>query len=217
VTWPLLDCLSDDERHAVLSVARRRRFAKGEVVFHEGDPGDTLHLLAKGFVAVRITTPRGDVATLSVLAPGSHFGEMALVSSAPRTATVVPLEAIETMTLRRSEFDALRAGHRGIDELLVTALVQEVHDLSRRLLDSLYLPADKRVVRQLVELFAVYAHGGRVEGAIPLTQDDIASIAGTTRSTVNRVLKALGATGAVTVRRRRIEVHDCAELERWAR
>jgi CRP-like cAMP-binding protein len=64
--------------------SRRRRFDKGEVIFHEGDPGDTMHLLAKGHVAVRVTTPLGDVATLLILKPGDFFGEVALVSPAPQ-------------------------------------------------------------------------------------------------------------------------------------
>ena len=214
MAFPLLECLADDEQQAVLAAARRRRFAKGEVVFHEGDPGDTLHLLVKGHVAVRITTPLGDVATLSVLAPGSHFGELALVSSAPRTATVVALEAAETMALHRREFEAVRAAHRGIDELLVAALTDEIHGLSRRLLDALYLPADKRLVGQLVELCAVYDRNGDATLVIPLTQDDLASLAGTTRSTVNRVLKGLEGTGTLVVRRGRIDVLDRAQLER---
>ncbi|MFV0308828.1 MAG: cyclic nucleotide-binding domain-containing protein [Desertimonas sp.] len=50
--------------------AARRRFRRGEVVFHEGDPGDTVHLVDKGHVAVRVTTPVGDVATVRVVGPG---------------------------------------------------------------------------------------------------------------------------------------------------
>ena len=55
---PLLDVLAPDERRRLLSMARRRRFGRGEVVFHEGDPGDALHLIDKGHVAVKRTTLR---------------------------------------------------------------------------------------------------------------------------------------------------------------
>jgi CRP-like cAMP-binding protein len=50
---------------------------KNEVVFHEGDPGDSLHPTAKGHFAGRVTTPMGDVATLQVLRAGGAFGELA--------------------------------------------------------------------------------------------------------------------------------------------
>ena len=55
--WPILSVLSDEDRRALLSTARRRRFARNEVVFHEGDPGETLHLLSKGHVAIRVDHP----------------------------------------------------------------------------------------------------------------------------------------------------------------
>jgi CRP/FNR family transcriptional regulator, cyclic AMP receptor protein len=50
--WPVLASLSAVEREELLRACRRRRFAKGEVVFHQGDPGDSLHLLDVGRVAV---------------------------------------------------------------------------------------------------------------------------------------------------------------------
>ena len=73
----LLARLDDGERRIVVAAARRRRFGRNEVVFHDGDPGDTIHLIAKGHFAIRITTPLGDVATVRMLGPGEHFGELA--------------------------------------------------------------------------------------------------------------------------------------------
>ena len=87
--WTLLSSLTADEQMRVISQTHRRRFRKGEIIFHEGDPGDSLHLIAKGHVAVRRSTPLGDVATLLVLGPGDFFGEMALLDRGPRHATVI--------------------------------------------------------------------------------------------------------------------------------
>jgi CRP-like cAMP-binding protein len=58
--------LEDEQRQALLRLAVRRRYRKGDTVFYEGDPGDTLHLLVKGFLAVRVATLLGDTATLIV-------------------------------------------------------------------------------------------------------------------------------------------------------
>ena len=74
-----LDVLGEGERRTVLSSMHRRRFARGEVVFHEGDPGDAIHILDRGHVAIRVSTPMGEVATLTVLSPGEAFGEGALL------------------------------------------------------------------------------------------------------------------------------------------
>src|SRR3954464_13952855 len=121
--WELFDTFSDDDTRAVLAAARRRRFAKGEVIFHEGDPGDTMHLLDAGRVAVRVTTPMGDTATLRVLGPGSFFGELAVLSPAPRNATTPALEPVETLGLHRDTLDELRAHHASVDRFLLQVAV----------------------------------------------------------------------------------------------
>ena len=80
--WPLLADVPEEEVRLVLSVARRRRFGRGEVVFHRDDPGDSLHLIAAGHFAIKVMTPLGDTVTIGVRGPGENFGEMALVQRA---------------------------------------------------------------------------------------------------------------------------------------
>ena len=66
----------------------------GEVVFHEADPADTVHLVVEGRFAARRSTPAGDTVTFSILGPGDTFGELALLGSqSRRTSTVVALRA----------------------------------------------------------------------------------------------------------------------------
>ena len=93
MSWRLFDSVPADELREVIAIARRRAFARGEVVFHDGDPSDSLHLVVKGRFAVKVVTPRADVAVLWVCGPGDAFGELALVSpEEPRSATVAALE-----------------------------------------------------------------------------------------------------------------------------
>src|SRR5947209_18542780 len=115
--WELFGDLPPEEIRRVLTTARRRTFSRGEVVFHEGDPADSLHLVAKGRFAVRVTTPVADTATLAIRGPGEAFGELALVSDAPRSATVAALEPAETHSLYRREFDQLRRDHPHVDRM----------------------------------------------------------------------------------------------------
>jgi CRP-like cAMP-binding protein len=215
--WQLLSSLTPDEQRRVLSETHRRRFRRGEVVFHEGDPGDSLHLIAKGHVAVRRTTPLGDVATLVVLGPGQHFGELVLVSpGSGRNGTVVALDAAETLTLQRDRLDALRAQHPTIDRFLLDALAKEVRRLSSLLSEALYVPVDKRVLRRLLEVAVAYGGDGPA-GTVPLTQEDLAGLAGTTRPSVNKALKAAEAAGLITVSRGIIRLLDAEGLARRGR
>jgi CRP-like cAMP-binding protein len=197
----------------VLAKCRRLRFARKEVVFREGDVGDSVHLLAKGTVAVRVSTPGGDVVTLEVLRTGDAFGEQALVGDETRSATVVALEPSETLLLTRADFETLLAEQPTIARLLVAMLDTRLRATSRYLLEALYVPADARVLRQLARLADIY-HG---QSSIPVTQDDLATMAGTTRQTVNRTLRDAQEDGLVAVSRGRIEIIDADKLVRRAR
>jgi CRP-like cAMP-binding protein len=215
--WSLLAGLSDEDQRTVVALARRRRFGRGEIIFHEGDPGDAMHLLAKGRVAIRVTTPLGDIATLLVLGVGDHFGEMAVISSAPRNATAVALEPTETLSIHRAQFEELRQRHREVDRILLEAAIAEVRRLSHQLLEALYVPVDKRVVRRLLDLVAVYRVEGEEPIIIPLTQEDLAQMAGTTRPTANKVLRAAEEAGVLAISRGRIDVIDTRALAKRAR
>lgn len=186
-------------------------------MFHEGDPGDALHLVDKGHLAVKRSTPLGDVATLLVLGPGDVFGELAVVAPGPRNATVVALDLVETLALHGEVFDDLRLTHPAVDRVLIHALVGEVRRLSAVLVEALYVPADKRIylrLGELTRLFSVAGHDGPV--LIPLTQEELAQLAGTTRPTANRVLRAAETAGVLRVARGRIEVLDGTALARRA-
>lgn len=214
--WPLLEGIPEEPRRRVLAAGRLRRFARGEVVFHEGDPGDTLHLIAKGRVAVRITTQLGEVATLAILGPGDFFGELALLGPSHRTATVSATEPTETLAIDRDSFEALKQEHPSVESFVVAVLSAQVRRLSGQVLEALYVPADKRVLRRLNELAQAYGDGA-AGTVVPLTQEDIAHLAGTSRATVNRVLGEAQEAGIISVGRGRIDVVDPGSLEKRAR
>jgi CRP-like cAMP-binding protein len=211
----LLDLLDESERRAVIAAARRRKFGRHEVVFHDGDPGDTLHMIVKGHFAVRISTPLGDVATLRVLGPREHFGELAVLSPGPRRGSVVSLDTSETLSLHRDDFERLCAAMPRIEVMITSALVAEIRRLATALVDALYVPADRRIWRRLAELAALYGEAAPV--VVPLTQDDVAQLAGTTRPTANRTLRAGEADGVVRLARGTIEVLDLDALQTLAR
>lgn len=209
VEWAVLAGLAPEHRLRVLAATRRRRFRRGEVVFHHGDPADAFHLVERGRVAVRSTSARGAQLLLSVLGPGRSFGELALVGEpGPRTATITALEATETLVLHRAQFDHLRASEPSVDHYLVAALAAQVAALSDQLMEVVFLPTRLRVVRALLALEDEYG------GVIKMTQEDVGLMAGTTRPTVNETLREIERTGAIRVGRGRIEVLDRAALAR---
>ena len=215
VSGGLFGGLDDDARRALWAHMRRRRFARGEVIFHEGDPADALHLVVKGHLSVRTSTPRGDQAILRVLGPDDVVGEFALVSPGPRAATVTALEPTETMMLDRGSFAELREQHPSVDDFMMTASIAEVRRLSAALLEALYLPVDKRILRRVHELGELYRNGETI--CVPLGQDEIAQLAGVTRQTVNKVLAKAQQDGVLRVERGRLEILGLEEIRRQCR
>jgi CRP/FNR family cyclic AMP-dependent transcriptional regulator len=201
----------------VLASARRRTFRRGEVVFHAGDPGDSVQVIARGHFALRLITPRGDVCMTRIFGPGDMFGRVALGTiEAVREATVISLAESETFELFRKQLDELRAAHPSVSDALIALAGLEIRNVSVRLLEALYIDADRRVRRRLLELGEHFRDGSPVP-AIPLTQEDIAALAGTSRATVSRVLAEEERRGTIAKRRRSIELLDVEELSRWAR
>lgn len=211
--WALLAGLPPLERERLLAAGHRRRFAAGEIVFHEGDLADAFHLLMSGRVAVRVVTPNGDQALLTVLVPGEAFGELALLGGGGRrTATISALEPTETLAVGRAEFDRLRERNPSVDTMLLAALSAQVERLSEHLLEVLFVPARARILRRLLTLTA--QSDGTV---VRLTQVDLARMSGTTRSTVNEVLRDAERMGAIHIERGKIEVVDRRWLQHRSR
>ena len=215
--WPLLADLPPEQVRELLQTARRRTFARNEVVFHHSDPGDTLHLISKGRFAIRIMTPLGETATLAVRGPGDSFGEMALFSEdSRRSATVCALEEGETFSVRCPDFKHVRSQHPLVNQVLIRFLTKELRTLNDRFLEALYVPVERRVLRRLVELARLYGNGDQ-EVVIPLTQEVLAEMAGTSRATVNRVLNEEQERGSLSLRRGKTVIRDVDGIGRRAR
>lgn len=212
--WRLLEPLRAEDREAFLALAHRRAYARNEILCHEGDPADSLHLVERGHLAVRGTLASGAAATFTVLSPGDYFGELALLrADRRRTATVTALEPSWTLAVAGTAFDRLREHNPAIERVVSMLLADRIDLLSRRLLETMYESLDRRVHHRLRDLADAY---GGDDGAvvIPLSQAQLADLVGATRPPVNQVLQRLVDRNVVRLSRSRIEVLDAAELRR---
>jgi response regulator RpfG family c-di-GMP phosphodiesterase len=108
--------LADLSRHA-----RICSYAAGSIIFTEGDHGDCLHVLRSGAVKVVRPSHDDDDVVLDVLGPGKVFGELAVLNSSPRTATLVALADSTTVTVGKDGFDQLLDRHpAAVREMLGT-------------------------------------------------------------------------------------------------
>jgi CRP-like cAMP-binding protein len=161
---------------------------------------------------VRISTPTGEEASLTVIGPGQSVGEQSLlVEGGRRSASAVALEPVETLFLSRQAFLEMRAEDAGFDQVMLRLLASRVIRLTEQLVEALFVPATTRVLRRVIDAAALYG-----DGTIPLTQEELAAMAGSTRNTANRVLRAAQDAALLEVKRGRITVLDMGGLRRLA-
>jgi CRP-like cAMP-binding protein len=209
--------LPQPELRHLVAVARRRRFARNEVVFHVGDPADTLHLVLRGRFAARVDTALGDALTVSVHGPGDAFGELALLElEQSRSTTVDALEPGDTYAVHRDDFTRLQLEYPSVNDVLVRLLAARVRRMSVLLAEAVSVPAERRVLRRLLELASLYGNGA-AGTVVPLSQHELAGLAGTSRATVNRVLRAELRRGSVELARGRVAIVDPGALAKRAR
>jgi CRP-like cAMP-binding protein len=217
----VLRSLPDEDAKKLLRASKVNTYARREILVSEGEKSDTFHIVLDGRVAIRVTRPSGDTAIVNILGPDSHFGEVSLLSEAEgrRTASVVAIEPVRTLSIPASVFHDLRERNPRLERLVSGLLAQRVDELSAQLLEAMYDPLERRVVRRLVSLTVTF---GAAVGppttpvTIPLTQDELAELVGGTRPSVNQVLRRLVDEGLVELSRGRIVVTDVAGLRRSA-
>src|SRR5262245_50631370 len=165
----VLDSISDVEREKILGLAVTRRFDRGEIVFHEGDPGEYLHIVIRGVFIARSSSTMGELITVNIFTEGDAFGELTLLAAdAHRSATVVSMRSGATLALARSHFDAIRDEDPRVDRFLVSVLAERNRRLNEQLIELLFTPVQQRVCRRLLAFADVV--GPSTDGWLRLNQ-----------------------------------------------
>jgi CRP-like cAMP-binding protein len=212
---PVFSALVGEDLTAVAEVIVPRTFAAGEVVFHEGDTGDTCYLVRAGhFRAVRGHND-GRSITLATFGPGDIFGELAMFDAELRSATVEALEETEAAAILGSDMRRLLRAHPDIAVKLLGALSRRLRETNERLTRQSFQTVQSRVASVLAELVAAARSEGAGEAdvLITATQADLAQLAGSSRESASRFLAVLERAGVITQGRGKLTVHDPARLE----
>jgi CRP-like cAMP-binding protein len=221
---PLFTDAEPDDLREVARHVRRRRFRRGEVIFHAGDPGDALHVVASGSVKIVLSSEIGEEAIIATLHPGDFFGELSLLDGAPRSATAAAVEATETVSLPRQTFLEEIGRRPSLRDSLLRSLAEELRRLTGHVEELHFLDLSGRLASRLAHLArdAEPAPERTAEGQLearlewPFTQSDLAAMIGATRQSVNRLLVDLVDRGLVRIERETLVIPDLEQLEEMA-
>src|SRR5438552_11966088 len=208
--------LPEEEIQALSSVAKRRTFRAGEVIFHRDDPGQVLYMIKDGKVKICIISPDGQEISLAVLGKGEYFGEFALLDGLPRSTDAVALEKVECYTLQRSDFHNAILKNPKIAILVLEALSKRLRNTNNMVEDLIFLDVYGRVAKKLLAL--ADAHGVKTEADVVidvrLTQQELASMVGASRESVNKVLGYFTDKKFISTDKHRIMIHHVNDLKR---
>ena len=208
--------LSEEEIQALSSATKRRTFRSGEVIFHRDDPGQVLYMIKEGKVKICIISPDGQEVSLTVFGKGEVFGEFALLDGLPRSADAVALEKVECYTLQRSDFQNAILKNPKISILVLEALSKRLRNTNNMVEDLIFLDVYGRVAKKLLEL--ADAHGVKTEEGVVidvrLTQQELASMVGASRESVNKVLGYFTDKNFISTDKHRITIHNTNDLKR---
>jgi CRP-like cAMP-binding protein len=214
---PLFAVLGEDGLTAASRAGSTRTYGAGQIICHQGDPGDRLYVILHGLVKVVFTSERGNEIVLRTLGDAEVFGELALLDGSPRSASVVAVESTLVFMLLRERLLELMRQHPRLGDEFLRMLGHLVRRLTEQAGDLVFLDLPGRLAKLLLQL--VDQHGAAGGGAVldrGLTQSDLAAMIGASRPAVNRALQSLAARGYLSVHGQAITLRDVEGLRRRA-
>jgi len=182
--------MADEELEELTELAQIKKLGKDTTIFHAGDPADAVYVVASGRVKVVVTSSDGKEFILTVLGAGQVFGEMALVESTTRSASVITLSAVELLAINRADFQRLLDSNPRISQRLMAILSRRLRRANAKMESLAYMDVAGRLARYLLDL--ARDHGQRLgNGWVVVrrpTHSDIAHSIGTSRETVSRLI-----------------------------
>ena len=199
---PLFTGFAPRELDALVPAARAVSVGARKELFHKGDAGSQLYVVIDGRLKALTTSPEGDEVVFNVMGPGEVFGEVALLSESPRSATVRAIDRCELLVLDRRDFLAFLKRSPDVAVRMLTVLVERLVRVSEFVEDVQFLKLPVRLAKKLAVFAERYGHPGRngaVKIDLKLSQEEWGDLVGTTRESVNKQMREWGDEGLIEI------------------
>ncbi len=192
---PLFSGLDELELDKLSKVAGRRRVLRGGMIVRAGDMTDSLYILLSGRAKVTNSDQEGREIILAWLGPGEFFGEMGLIDSSPRSASVVAVEPCELLNIGRDVFHRCMQDNFQVALKLMQILVLRLRNADRKIESLALLDVYGRVAHLLLDL-SVDEDGKRVVKK-KMSKQNMAKMIGASREMVSKVMRDLELSGYI--------------------
>lgn len=203
---------------ALDAVGDASEFARNDVIFTEGEPGDRLYVIRFGKVKISRTAHGGREHLLALFGPSDMFGEVSLHDPGPRESTATALTEVHVLGIDRSALRQWMAHRPEISEILLRSLARRLRRTNSMLTEVLTNDVRGRLAKALLELAMRFGsrHGGVLRVTHDLTQLELAQLIGSSRETVNKALAEFTDRGVLRVEGRTVMILDPERLARRA-
>lgn len=205
--------ITDDACHLILTSALPLKLKKGQRLFERGDPGGTMYVVMYGRIEISVIAATGRKISLNLISSGNCFGEVNMIDNRNRTASAVALEPTSLQPIGRGTFFAAARLCPEMAIAIAEILCERVRWMSDSVEDYALLSLDRRLARRLTLLHDRFS---RTDGAIEISQSDLADFAGATRESTNKILMHWKSLGLISLKRRTIHLKDRARLDQIA-
>ena len=192
---------------------------RGQVIFHEGEPGDSLYIVLAGKVKLGRTSSDGRENLLAILGPGQLCGELSIFDPGPRSATVTAVTDASFASLSHEDLLRWLEGRPVVARGLLTQLAGRLRKANDVVADLVFSDVPGRVAKALLDLadrFGRTADDG-VHVHHDLTQEELAQLVGASRETVNKALADFASRGWLRLDGKSVIIMDPERLARRAR
>lgn len=214
---PMFRDLSDEELQGIGNVAILRTYDRKSVVFHEGARKEAVFFVKEGLVKTFKTDENGHEHIVSLLKPGEMFPHAGLFHSETYPATAVAVVETRLIAVPVHSFEQQLIRFPSVAMKMLRVMEEKIAELQGKLQELTGHDVQDRGLAFLLKLAEHY--GTRKEGEvhieIPMTHQDIASVIGTTRETVNRLLNQLRKEGILETTRSGLIIYDLEGLRQW--
>ena len=182
-------------------------YRKEAVVFLQASPADAVFYIQKGKIKITVASKQGKEAVIAILGPGEFFGEGCLIGQSLRLATARALIDSEVMRLDKAEMVRVLHAEPAVGELFIRHLLTRNSRVEEDLVDQLFNSSERRLARTLLLLANFGKEGGPQPVTMPISQETLAEIIGTTRPRVNHFMNKFRKLGFISYNGH-LEVHS---------
>jgi len=217
---PLFSGLAAGDLGALVTVARTKEIGAKEQLFHKGDEGNQIYVVIRGKLKALTTSDAGDDVVFSILGSGEVIGEIALLGSSGRTATVTAIDECQLLVIDRRDFLNVLRSHPDVAVELLSVLAERVKRVSELVEDTLFLNLPLRLAKKLVAFSRRY--GEEVEGSagirinLKLSQEEWGDLVGVTRESINKQFRSWTDEGLIEIDHGFVVVLKLEEFENLA-